>query len=152
MNYIQTFKYFPNAEHNGQSLRCEVDHMAYSEAQLENEENIVETQLDLFYKPRDQVKEQVFYGLKEGEPHTVTINVQANPQPTEGTWFMYDSEDSGVVFGAQSLDEKYSADFIVASVSCKRTFSLDSPKHVKQSVPPGKEVSRLWGFQTSHEI
>ncbi|XP_059094957.1 cell adhesion molecule 1-like isoform X2 [Tigriopus californicus] len=117
VNYIQTFKYFPNAEHNGQSLRCEVDHMAYSEAQLENEENIVETQLDLFYKPRDQVKEQVFYGLKEGEPHTVTINVQANPQPTEGTWFMYDSEDNGVVFGAQSLDQKYTAEFIAASES-----------------------------------
>eukprot|EP00095_Tigriopus_kingsejongensis_P001483 maker-scaffold124_size330879-snap-gene-1.22 protein:Tk01483 transcript:maker-scaffold124_size330879-snap-gene-1.22-mRNA-1 annotation:"fasciclin-3 precursor" len=133
MVYVQTFKYFPNAIHNGQSLRCEVDHMAYSEAQLANNENVVETNLDLFYKPQEPVKEQVFYGLKEGQPHTVTINIQANPQPTEGSWYMFDSEDSGVAFGATSLDERYSADFIQPSESNDGEF--EAKLHIMQLTP-----------------
>ncbi len=46
-DYVQTLKYFADPKHNGQELKCVVDHMAYSDAQLADKENEITKRLEL---------------------------------------------------------------------------------------------------------
>jgi hypothetical protein len=47
VNYVSTLKYFADPMHNGQELKCEVAHMGYSMAQLEDLENWATADLSL---------------------------------------------------------------------------------------------------------
>ena len=49
-DYIQTLKYFANAKHNGQTLKCEVTHLGYSEAQKAEGANVITRNLELYCK------------------------------------------------------------------------------------------------------
>ena len=44
-NYIQTLKFYPNWKHDGKSLKCQVEHQAYTDAQKEDKENEAEVLL-----------------------------------------------------------------------------------------------------------
>ena len=49
-DYIQTMKYLANAKHNGQILRCEVEHLGYTEAQKAEGANVITKNLELYCK------------------------------------------------------------------------------------------------------
>lgn len=49
-DYTQIFSYIADPSHNGQKLRCYVDHLGYTEAQIESKENTAEADLELLCK------------------------------------------------------------------------------------------------------
>ena len=44
-NYIETLKYYPSEKHDGKTLRCQVEHQAYTDVQKEGKENEAEVVL-----------------------------------------------------------------------------------------------------------
>ena len=44
-NYIETLKYFPSEKHNGKTLRCQVEHQAYTDVQKNDKQNEAEVLL-----------------------------------------------------------------------------------------------------------
>lgn len=121
-DYVQTLMYFPNALHNQKELKCVVDHEAYSTADLESQRNQIAKKFELFFKPMEKPKEQVFYGLKVGQAEKVTITFEANPRPTEGEWMLADMT-SPVAFGAADLEEKYNAEQLVENEDVRGEYS-----------------------------
>ena len=44
-NYIETLRYFPSEKHDGKTLRCQVEHQAYTDVQKEDKLNEAEVLL-----------------------------------------------------------------------------------------------------------
>lgn len=132
-DYVSILKYYPDPKHNGQVLRCEVNHMAYSDVQLEGRENVADVRLvvlcecllngDLFSwllvhfctilceldpadPPKPNAEDLVFYDLNEGDQNQIRIKFFANPEPREGRWTLAGLEEPLVV-GSESVDKKY---------------------------------------------
>jgi hypothetical protein len=49
-DYRQTLKYFPDPKHNGKDIKCVVDHMAYTEANIATGLNEISKRLELTCK------------------------------------------------------------------------------------------------------
>ena len=45
--YSQTLKFYPEIADNRKTLRCEVDHIGYTQGQIDSRENRAEVQLDI---------------------------------------------------------------------------------------------------------
>ena len=65
-NYIETLKYYPSEKHDGKTLRCQVEHQAYTDVQKEGKENEAEVVLRvqcmclLFWKANDKIFKIIF--------------------------------------------------------------------------------------------
>ncbi len=49
-DFIESLLYFADLDHNGQSLRCVLDHVGYTPQQLEVEDNVAKLDLDILCK------------------------------------------------------------------------------------------------------
>jgi len=115
-----SLEYNADPIHNGQSLKCEIEHMGYTTAALADSENEVAAELDLTFKPEPAPKQEVFYNQKIGQENTVMIKFKANPPPTEGTWKIGETE---VPVGADQGSFK-SGSFTPGAVEGDHTVSL----------------------------
>jgi len=107
IKYMSKLEYNADPKHNGQQLKCEVEHMGYSLQQITDQENFAEADLDLQFKPEEGGKApEVFYGMQEGTEETIRIKFKANPKPTVGTWKI---GETTVPIGASSVDSKFSS-------------------------------------------
>jgi len=96
-----SLEYNADPIHNGQQLKCEIEHMGYTTQALADAENEVSAELDLSFKPEAAPKKEVFYNQKIGEESIIRMKFKANPAPTEGAWTIgktevaIDSEQDG---------------------------------------------------------
>lgn len=60
-DYVQTMRYFAASKHNGQTLRCQIEHMGYTDAQLQSGIDKAEKALTIYCKwNRDYVGNCVY--------------------------------------------------------------------------------------------
>jgi len=115
-----SLEYNADPIHNGQQLKCEIEHMGYTTQALADSENEVSAELDLTFKPEPAPKPEVFYNQKIGAVQTVMIKFKANPAPTEGTWKIGETE---VAVGGDQGSFK-SSSFQVGDVEGDHTVQL----------------------------
>merc|ERR1711994_1115116 len=85
-NYIETLKYYPSEKHDGKTLRCQVEHQAYTDVQKEGKENEAEVVLKVQYPPQKPNKVEHRYDLNVGQEEKIRMEFSANPKPSVGVW------------------------------------------------------------------
>jgi len=85
-NYIETLKYFPSEKHDGKTLRCQVEHQAYTDVQKEGKQNEAEVVLKVQYPPKKPNKVEKHYDLNLGQQNKIRMAFSANPKPSVGQW------------------------------------------------------------------
>jgi hypothetical protein len=85
-DYIETLKYYPNQDHDGKTLRCEVTHQAYTQVQKQGKENEAEVILKVEYAPLPTKTATKHYDLHLGKANEIRMQFSANPKPSEGFW------------------------------------------------------------------
>jgi len=85
-NYIETLKYFPSEKHDGKTLRCQVEHQAYTDVQKEGKQNEAEVLLKVQYPPKKPNKVEKHYDLNLGQQNKIRMAFSANPKPSVGQW------------------------------------------------------------------
>jgi len=127
-DYTSVLTYHAATKHNGQELRCQVEHEGYTQAQLAEGANRASLKLALAYKPVPQKTELKFFNLKLGAPYKVKVKFDASPRPEEARWSVYGIKGE-IAAGASSLDQNAVASAIgdgdypgqyVLSLSIKR--------------------------------
>jgi len=107
--YGEIFKYYPEKFHNGEQLKCTVDHTGYNLEQIENKENEVTADLSVTFAPNADDMRQSF-DCEKGKACNVVYKFEANPKPTIGQWKI--GENLTVDVGSASPDGKQrSTDF-----------------------------------------
>ena len=66
-NYIETLKYFPSEKHDGKTLRCQVEHQAYTDVQKEGKQNEAEVILKVqckYYWQKFRINNRIYINCK----------------------------------------------------------------------------------------
>jgi len=105
-NYIETLKYFPSEKHDGKTLRCQVEHQAYTDVQKNDKQNEAEVLLKVQYPPKKPNKVEKHYDLNLGQKNTILMAFSANPKPTVGVWTINGTK---IPVSGSDVDSKYSS-------------------------------------------
>lgn len=105
-NYIETLKYFPSEKHNGKTLRCQVEHQAYTDVQKNDKQNEAEVLLKVQYPPKKPNKVEKHYDLNLGAQNKIRMAFSANPKPTVGVWTINGTK---IPVSGSDVDSKYSS-------------------------------------------
>jgi len=111
-DYIETLKYYPNQDHDGKTLRCQVTHQAYTQVQKEGKVNEAEVVLKVKYAPLPTKTATKHYDLHLGQKNDIRMQFSANPKPTEGFWVINKTKvpiagaDENGKYSSGSIEEK----------------------------------------------
>jgi len=111
-DYVSTFTYYPDKNHNQKDLICKVEHSAYTQAQVAEEQNIARLKLNVNYAPLPLNKPHVEHSLEIGKTANVIVKIEANPKPDSASWTLGGENGTQLPSGQTSEDGKFQSGVI----------------------------------------